>query len=173
MSELIFRQLVIKMSSRERDVGNKNQFLDDYKTKVETVNLLKQLKAQALEGDRVAAYRLAKIYPQNSSNYMKWMHKAVASGLTNAMLDMADTLVKTNSVAQLQLAANYLVRVLRSGDSYIIEEAKEFLADKRALSAEVNRQMNQSASLATAGFFAHNDTIETNRVTDERQLSLQ
>ncbi|WED43261.1 hypothetical protein [Legionella cardiaca] len=142
----------------------RKQTPNDYQIKTETINLYKQLKVLALEGKAMAAYKLAKIYPQNSNHFVKWMRIAAEQGLTNAMLDMAKALAEKGSVGQLQQAANYLVRILRSDDSYIKTQAKEFLSENRLLSAEVSRQMtNKSTGVASSGFFARNtQAIEPN-----------
>ncbi|ASQ44966.1 hypothetical protein [Legionella clemsonensis] len=130
------------------------QAYEDYQYKTDTVNLLKQLKAEALAGSAVAAYRLAKVYPQHSEPFAKWMKRAIDQGLTNAMLDMARVLAKKGSVTHSQKAASYLVRILRSNDSYIKSLAEEFLKDNQLVSKEVSRQMNKISGLPLAGFFA-------------------
>ncbi|CEK11876.1 SEL1-like repeat protein [Legionella hackeliae] len=131
------------------------QVYEDYQTRTDRVNMLKQFKASALAGSAVAAYRLAKNYPQNSESFLKWMKVAINQNLTNAMLDMALILVEQGSVAGVQKAAGYLVQILRSNDSYVKTLAEDFLHNNHLLSAEVSRQMKGfTAGLSLAGFFA-------------------
>jgi hypothetical protein len=142
--------------------------LDNYQFKTDAIGWLKQMKAKALTGDPISAYRVAQAYPRHSRFYAEWIKRAADSGLTNAMLDLAIALSETNAVGNLQHAASYLVRILRSNDSFIKAEAQNFLAKNRGLSVEVSRQMSGNKfSHSAMSFFSSN----TGKTDDEQKLA--
>ncbi|KTC76758.1 hypothetical protein [Legionella brunensis] len=163
------------------ELSHLEQTANDYQSKTEAINELKHLKALAtLKGNAVSAYRAAQNYPQNSSQYMKWMKIALDQGLTNAMLDMAVALAATGSEAKLQQAASYIGQILDSNDSFIRTQAKEFLSSNPLLFAEVSRLSaeascqitNNSVSLSTIGFFAREPLPAAAKLSFDDSLQL-
>ncbi|KTD22170.1 Uncharacterised protein [Legionella lansingensis] len=155
------------MSAKLYEVDPLTESVDDYHTKTEVINFHKQMKAMALQGDAVAAYRLARDFPQNSDDYLKWLKKAADSGLTNAKLDLAISLAQSKSVSKLQQAADYFVQVLRSKDRFIKDQAEDFLSQNRSLFAEVTRQMNGNKITSSSNHFFAPDPA---RVEDNNQV---
>lgn len=129
---------------------------DNYYIKNETLGMLVQMKALAASGDAMAQYRLAQVYPQNSEPYMSWMNKAANQGFTNAILVLALIYAEKGSDSAIRQAAQYLVKIFASGDSYIKSEATGLMARNSLLAGEVARQMNNNASVGKSalGFFA-------------------
>lgn len=138
---------------------------DDYYMKVETLSLLMQIKALAVKGDAMAQYKLAQAYPKNSASYHEWMQASAQQGFTNAMLALSTTLAETGTVPNLRKAANYLVQIFRSDDTFIKNEAAALIERNRLLSVEVSRQTaNKGVSLAAGGFFASGKNVHDGKV---------
>jgi TPR repeat protein len=129
---------------------------DDYYTKVKTLGFLIQMKALAARGDAIAQYKLAQVYPKNSSPYRTWMQASADQGLTNAMLALSQALSEHGKQADLQLAAKYLLKIFSSNDSYIKKEATALVEHNPSLNREVSRQISgkEVGRLSSIGFFA-------------------
>lgn len=102
-------------------------------TRKDIVYLLKGLKQLALQGNPRAQCKLAQFYPENSSSYYKLMQAAVNQGYTPAMLAMSESLVRKNTKTSLLLAANYIKKIYRANDSFMINEAKKLLKQNASL----------------------------------------
>ncbi|WP_019215247.1 hypothetical protein [Legionella tunisiensis] len=146
---------------------------DNYDKKVETLGLMAPMKALATSGDAIAQYRLAQAYPQHSVPYFEWMKAAACQGFTNAMLALSTALLETKTVSAIQQAANYLVQILRSDDSYIKDEATALLDSNRLLKAEVNRQMGKTNVGKTAISFFAKDADEVVHCRPQSQASIK
>jgi len=106
-----------------------------------------QMKALAASGDAMAQYRLAQVYPQNSELYMSWMNKAANQGFTNAMLALALAHAEKGSDAGIRQAAQYLVKIFASEDSFIKFEAEGLMNRNHLLANEVARQAANKLSV--------------------------
>lgn len=129
---------------------------DDYKTKFEALEKFKQLMFLAKRGDAIAQYRLAKACPKNSASYLLWMNKAASQDLTNAMLDLSRAYAENGTDKGISQAASLVIKIFRSGDSFIISEAIDLINRNALLRREVARQA-QGTSLAKSplSFFAY------------------
>lgn len=127
---------------------------DNYYTKAETLALMKQVKMLAAKGDKMAQYQLAQLFPKNSDSYLSWMQASAKQGFTNAMLALSRDYAENGKVSGMQKAAQYIVKILASGDSYIKSEAKALMERNRLLDAEVQRQMPQGIGKSAFGLFA-------------------
>lgn len=126
---------------------------EDFKTKAETLPVFKQMKHLAAEGNPIAQFYLAQAYPAKSSQYRKWMQASADQGFTNAMLALVQVYAENDKVTEIQQAANYVLKILSSNDSYIKDEIKSLMKSNHLLDAEVARQMS-SVSKSGVGFFA-------------------
>ena len=146
---------------------------DDYYTKAETLGMLMQMKALAASGDAMAQYRLAQVYPKNSAPYLTWMQAAAQQDFTNAMLALSLALAENGTVSGLQQAAQYMVRIFNSEDSYIKQEAKDLLTRNRLLNSEVQRQMSStSVGKSAVSFFAREESNEAQQPEEKQSYSL-
>lgn len=127
---------------------------DNYYTKTETLALMKQVKMLATQGDKMAQYQLAQLFPKKSDTYLNLMQASAKQGLTNAMLVLSRDYAANGKVSGLQKAAQYIVKILASGDSYIKSEAEALMAHNRLLDAEVQRQMPKGIGKSAFGLFA-------------------
>ncbi len=140
---------------------------DNFYTKVETLVLIKQVKGLATEGDKMAQYQLAQLYPKNSSSYLTWMQSSAKQGFTNAMLALSRDFAESGTVSGIRMAAQYVVKILASDDSYIKTEAKALMERNRILGAEVARQMNNAGAAKSAfTLFAHEAKTAGNEQAD-------
>ena len=126
---------------------------NDFSMKAETLEVLKQMKRVAAEGNPIAQYYLAQVYAKNSSSYYKWMEASAEQGFTNAMLALAQTTAEKGKTYAVQKAASYVIKILSTDDSYIKDEVKALLVENPALATEVERKMS-SISKSGMGFFA-------------------
>ncbi|MBA2710238.1 MAG: hypothetical protein H0U57_06580 [Tatlockia sp.] len=132
---------------------------DNFKIKAETISMLMQMKALAINGDAMAQYRLAHAYPKNSNFYQSWMQASANQGFTNAMLALSLIYAEHGTVSGLRQAAAQIVQILASNDSYIKSEAKALMERNHLLSAEVSKQLNKTSfGSSTLGFFAQAST---------------
>ncbi|KTD27993.1 hypothetical protein [Legionella maceachernii] len=141
---------------------------DSYYAKSEALALMKQVKALAMNGNRMAQYQLAQLYPKNSDPYLTWMKASVDQGLTNAMLTLSQDYVESGKVSEIKKAAQYIIKILASGDSYIKTEANELMEQNRLLRAEVQRQMTTGIGKSTFSLFARES-----KPVKEEQYDLQ
>ncbi|KTD18226.1 hypothetical protein EAW55_11440 [Legionella jordanis] len=153
--------MVEKLEQMKSPLGFAAQKTSGFQVKTETLQRYKQLKALALQGNAMAAYRLSKMHPEHSAEQLKWLKLAADEDLTNAMLDLAKALAQSNSITDLQEAANYLVKIFHSNDSFIKEQADDFLNSHRCLRSEVARQLNgNKISHISMNFFARSGKEE-------------
>ncbi|NSL18184.1 hypothetical protein HRQ65_07290 [Tatlockia micdadei] len=127
---------------------------DNYYAKAEALALMKQVKVLAVDGNKMAQYQLAQLYPKNSHLYLTWMKASADQGLTNAMLALSQDYAESGKISGLQKAAQYLVKILASDDSYIKTEAKALMENNRLLGAEVQRQMAKGIGKSAFSLFA-------------------
>lgn len=128
---------------------------DNYYNKAEMLALMKQVKLLAAAGDKMAQYQLAQLYPKNSLPYLKWMHASAEQGFTNALLALGRDYAEHGKITSIKEAAQYLIKVLASSDSFIKDEASALMERNRLLGAEVQRQMNNKMLGKSAfGLFA-------------------
>lgn len=130
---------------------------DDPALKQAVLKRLPEMKALA-QVNSLALYRLAQVYPQNSTQYEQMMKQSAAQGCTNAMFAMAELLAKLPSSTDLKKAAEYIVMINKSKDSYMMKQTKTLLESHPKLLQEV--QMQSGYSQRTRFFAAKEDRDE-------------
>lgn len=142
-------------ASKFVDLGSLIDTPKDYHKLMETLSILPQMKAIAANGDAIAQYKLAQFYVKNSNPYLHWMQASAEQGFTNAMLELSRALAENSSPANLQRAGGYLIKILKSDDSFIKAEANGLIARNQLLEKEIKRQLSTAKIGNSAiGFFA-------------------
>ena len=159
-------------ASKFVDLGSLIDAPKDYHKLMETLSILPQMKAIATNGDAIAQYKLAQFYVKNSNPYLHWMQASAEQGFTNAMLELSRTLAENSSPANLQRAAGYLLKILKSDDSFIKAEANALIARNQLLEKEIKRQLSTTLlGNSTLGFFAVESKSEPK--PDEPQVEIK
>lgn len=99
----------------------------------------------------MAKFRLAQLHPQTSPQYKQMMMESAALGCTNAMLALCELLVKSKEPKK---AAQYIVMIEGSNDSYILKHSKSLLEKYPELAAELKTQPKVENQQNSHRFFA-------------------
>lgn len=126
---------------------------DNPSLKQEVVRRLPEMMDLA-KSNPMDLYRLAKIYSPTSPQYKQMMRQSAASGCTNAMLAMCHLLLKTPSEANLRTTAHYLQMIVRSDDSYIINQSRRLLIEHPELEQEMRSPVKTRVYNSNVCFFS-------------------
>ncbi len=117
------------------------------------VNRLPEMKALAQQ-DPFILYRLAQVYPKNSSQYLDMMTQAADLGCTNAMLAVCEVSLKSGHPMDIKKAAHYMVLIEQSNDSYIKQHSGALLEQFPRLAEQMSKVRSNNLSQYTPRFFA-------------------
>ena len=123
-------------------------------------------------------YRLAQAHIPTSAQYKQIMRQSATLGCTNAMLAMAEILVKSKVPADLKTAAHYLSMIERTKeiestkDSYIIAEGRALLKSHPQVAALMKAEFKSDSYNSNIRFFAQSERNVRQEVeTPQTQLS--
>lgn len=129
--------------------------------KLELVQRMSAMKTLA-QHNSMDLFRLANAYSPNSPQYKQLMRQAAAGGNTNAMLAMCHLLLKSNTAADLTTLAHYVRMILRSKDSYIMEQIEHVLgSDSRLVNDPIKKVDNVASYNANICFFTRQQEQES------------
>ncbi|WP_298623685.1 type IV secretion protein Dot [uncultured Legionella sp.] len=140
-----------EFASLVKELQNKPE---DPVLKQEVFSRLPEMKILA-EKNPMDLFRFAQIYSPTSPQYKNMMRQAAGGGCTNAMLSMAELLVKSGFPADLKTAAHYLNMIERSNDSYMIKQSKQLLSSNPELAAEMRGPVKSEPYNPKIRFFSN------------------
>lgn len=108
-----FAAIVNQLKNSPEDAGLKQSL----------IKCLPEMRALA-EVNPLAMFRLAQIYPPNSSQYRELIIQSANNGCTNAMLAACDLFLNANMSPDVEKAADYFRMIEKSGDTYILKNAQ-------------------------------------------------
>lgn len=118
---------------------------------------LPKMKALA-QGNPLDLFRLAQIYPKNSTQYQQFMKQSADLGCTNAMLALCELHLNNATASDLRKAACYFVAIEESGDTYILKHCNALLEQSETLAAEV-KLLKKSMANDARFFSSYNPCI--------------
>ncbi|MCL9684797.1 hypothetical protein [Legionella maioricensis] len=153
-----FAALVAQLHQSPHDHALKQAMVDDFP------------KMKASAKSPLDLYRLAQAHFPSSTQYKQLMRQSATLGCTNAMLAMAEILVKSKAPADLKTAAHYLSMIERTKeteitkDSFIIEQGRALLKSHPQVAALMKTEFKSDSYNTNLRFFTQPErNIQTDR----------